>query len=267
MTLRHPLFAAVLLAAASGCAASGDAASGDPLVAADAPARGRGTLIAANAAGDGEGPASGNRTGPDTPADERKGSVFDHPVTAHEIRRDLGPLTTTVRDAQVLRGAYSQTRRLADVPKPLRAEGSFLFARDTGLLWRTVKPFASELVITRDRITQREPGGETVRVSADQQPAVRTVAAIFFAVFSLDFDALESMFQLYSRGFGAGWELGLRPRPGAAGPIEEIFVSGDRHVDLVRLRDAKGEVTEIRMRNSAASRSGLSADEMTVFQR
>lgn len=265
MTLGRPLLAAALLAAGSACAAPGPG-DDDGFAATDAPARGRGTLVAA-ASDSGTAPAAGNRTGPDASADERKGSVFDHPVSAAELRRDLGPLTTTVRDAQVVRGAYSQIRRLADVPKPLRAEGSFLFARDTGLLWRTVKPFASELVITRDRIVQHEPGGETVRVSADQQPAVRTVAALFFAVFSLDFDALESMFQLYSRGFGAGWELGLRPKPGVAGPIEEIFVSGDRHVEQLRLRDAKGEVTEIRLRNSAASRSGLSADEMTVFQR
>lgn len=264
MTLVRPLLAAALLAAGSACAAPGT--SDDVFDAPDAPARGRGTLVAAASDGDAAPPA-GNRTGPDASADERKGSVFDHAVSAAELRRDLGPLTATVRDAQVLRGAYSQIRRLADVPKPLQAEGSFLFARDTGLLWRTVKPFASELVITRDRIVQHEPGGETVRVSADQQPAVRTVAAIFFAVFSLDFEALESMFQLYSRGFGAGWELGLRPKPGVAGPIEEIFVSGDRHVEQLRLRDARGEVTEIRLRNSAASRSGLSADEMTVFQR
>jgi len=266
MSARRAFVAGLALAFAAACAS--DAGPGAEVTALDltdapdetpAPAR---VADAAEAAAEAPG---GNRTGPDTP-EARPGNVFDHPVTAHELTRDLGPVTATLRDAQVLRGLYSQTKRLADVPRPLLAQGSFLFARDTGLLWRTTKPFESELVITRNEILQREPGGGLVRVSADDHPAVRSVAAIFFAVFALDFDALESMFQLYSRGFGAGWELGLRPKAGATGPIREIVVSGDRHVERVLLRDARDDTTDIRLRNTAASRSRLSADEMTVFQ-
>ena len=189
-------------------------------------------------------------------------SVFDHPASAAQLEKDLAPATATLRTARTLRGAYRQEKKLHEVPKPLVAEGTFLFARDVGILWRTVTPFASELAITRDQIVQREGDGTTFRIAAEQQPGVRTVAGIFFAVFALDFDALASQFQLFSRAQPAGsWALGLKPRA-AAGPVRDIVVTGRRQVDRVQLTGADGDLTDIRLRDAKASPDPPTADEL-----
>lgn len=193
------------------------------------------------------------------------GTVFDHPADRAQLERDLAPAIATLRDARVLRGAYAQEKRLHELPRPLSAEGTFLFARGIGIAWRTVKPFESELVITEREIVQRDSGGTTLRLSAEQQPGVRTVAAVFAAVFALDFDALQAMFELHSRRSGAGWELGLRPRAGMAGAIREITVVGARHVERVRLSDTHGDVTDIRLSGIEASAGALTADERRQF--
>ena len=191
-------------------------------------------------------------------------SVFDHPATAAQIAQDLRPVTATLQQAQVLRGRYTQARRLAEIPRPLLASGRFVFVRDTGIAWLTEQPFASELVITRDAITQRD-GASVTRLSAQQQPGVRAVAAVFFAVFALDFKALEGLFDLSSRKVKDGWELGLKPRPGAGDAVTGIVVSGRTQVDRVTLTDKHGDTTEIRMQDAVASPEPPSADERRLF--
>lgn len=192
-------------------------------------------------------------------------TVFDHPASAARIEQDLKAVTTTLRQAQTLRGRYTQTRRLHEIPKPLLARGRFVFVRDLGIAWLTQTPFASELVITRDAITQRD-GGSVTRLSTEQQPGVRAVASVFFAVFALDFKTLEGLFDLSSRRTGQGWELGMKPRAGTGDAISGIVVSGRAQVDGVVLTDKSGDVTEIRMTEAVASPAPPTPDEQQLFK-
>lgn len=197
-------------------------------------------------------------------------SVFDHPVTAEQLLRDLGPMTATMRDAQTLRGNFSQSKTLTGLPRPLLAEGSYLFARERGIAWRTVKPFESELVITKKEIIQRDAGSTTLRTTAERQPGAEAVTGIFFAVFALDFPALEKLFVLHSRRSAADqsatWELGLLPRPGMGDAIQRIVVFGGQRVHRIVLLDQHGDETDILLRDSAASNEPLSAADENRFK-
>lgn len=192
-------------------------------------------------------------------------TVFDHPATPETFARDLREATATLKDARTLRGAYVQDKALAGVPHPLHAEGQFLFVRDLGIAWRTTLPFDSELVITGGDILQRENGQVSMRLSAAQQPAVRIVADIFSAVFALDFDRLSANFELYSRRVGRGWELGLKPRA-AQGPLKQIVVSGGKRVERVRVSDANGDETDIRLRTGTISKDAPTAADLARFK-
>ncbi|MGH8444611.1 MAG: hypothetical protein ACREVL_05050, partial [Solimonas sp.] len=122
-----------------------------------------------------------------------KEMVFAHPADAATIRAALGPLTRELAAARTLSGPYTQKKTLRELPQPLASAGDFLFVREVGVAWRTLTPFPSELIVTRDALVQRD-GGSSTRVAAGQQPAVRMVARIFFAVFSLDFAQLSELF-------------------------------------------------------------------------
>jgi hypothetical protein len=193
-------------------------------------------------------------------------TVFEHPAGAAQLERDLAPVAATLRQARTLRGAYSQSKTLHELPNPLLADGTYLFVKDTGIVWRTVRPFASELVITRNQIVSRDAGGGTLRIGADQQPGIRTVSGLFFAVFALDFATLETMFDLYSVHDGGRWRLGLKPKV-AAGTIGEIVVSGARYVERVRMQDRNGDLTDVRLRASVAARAPASAQDLAAFSK
>lgn len=193
-------------------------------------------------------------------------SVFDHPATPASLAQQLGAATRDLPRAQTLRGRYLQQKTLQGVPRPLEAEGTFVFVRGRGIAWRTVRPFESELVITPTDVILREGGRVSMHLAAARQPSVRIVAEIFTAVFALDFEALAARFELFSRPVGAGWELGLRPRAGAAPAVKQIVVSGQQHVERVRVSDANGDDTDIRLRDTAVSASAPPAEELQRFE-
>ena len=192
-------------------------------------------------------------------------SVFDHPTDAVAMRALLGSVAAELQTAKTLRGDYTQTKALRELPRPLRADGSFLFVRERGVVWRTQTPFVSELVITSDVLIQRQNGSAT-RLSADQQPAIRLIGQIFFAVFSLDFATLERLFTLYGRAPAGGpWVLGLKPLQ-AAGSLREIEVHGDTQVRRVVLREERGDLTTIELRAIVANAAAPTATDLAPFQ-
>lgn len=194
-------------------------------------------------------------------------TVFDHPVTAAELTQTLAPITGTLRGARTLHGAFTQRKTLKELPRPLLAEGTFLFVREHGILWRTTAPFVSELVITREALLQRDDGDAAgMRLSADSNPAVRQVSQIFMAVFGLDFAALERIFTLYGERQKTRWTLGLRPRDKAmAGAMQDIVVKGAAQVSRVTLRDSQGGITEITLRGTVSSSDPPGVDQLRPF--
>ncbi|MEQ1439707.1 outer membrane lipoprotein carrier protein LolA [Fontimonas sp. SYSU GA230001] len=190
--------------------------------------------------------------------------VFEHPADAALLARVLAPAAGVLKDAQSLRGRYRQTKQLADLPQPLVAEGDFLFARALGIAWRTVTPFPAELLITPDALVQRNGGAEQ-RIEAAHQPAVRAIAQLFFAVFTLDFDTLTAVFRPYAEAHVDGqWTLGLRPLQ-ALGAIEEIEIRGGTMVADVELRERGGDRTRIELLATEASAVALSDADRARF--
>lgn len=199
-----------------------------------------------------------------TPAQAPATDVFARTTDARAMTAMLGDLARELQSSQTLRGRYVQRKTLRELPRPLVAEGSFLFVRDRGVVWRTQTPFVSELVITGDALIQRQ-NGAAQRLGAEQQPAIRLIGQIFFAVFSLDFATLERLFALYGGPQpGGAWALGLKPLQ-KAGSLREIEVRGDTQVRRVVLREDSGDITEIDLHEVRAATTAPTADDLAPF--
>lgn len=193
------------------------------------------------------------------------GAVFERPVTAAELEQALAPATAALADAQSLQGRFRQTKTLNGLPRPLVSEGDFLYARTLGISWRSQTPFSSELLITPDALVQRE-GASEQRVEAAAQPAVRAIAQVFFAVFTLDFETLTTLFRPYAeRGEGDDWTLGLEPLQ-PLGAIETIEITGDTRVTRVVLSERNGDRTRIELSDTRISTAALTDAERARFQ-
>ena len=168
-----------------------------------------------------------------------------------------------VAQVPVLRGDFAQEKQVAGFRNPLRSSGRFLLARDKGVVWTTTAPFPSELVITRDRILSRQrDGSRRVEVDGKQQPGLRSVNAMMFALMSGDMKALTSTFDVKSEPATTGWAMTLVPRSRQlAQAFTSVRLSGDRYVREVELREANGDLTRLRFSGMSEAPATLSRDE------
>ncbi len=173
----------------------------------------------------------------------RAADPFAHPVTGDELMEGaLAAPAAKLARAQVLTGAFTHQKHLREIPKPLTSAGELIFARELGVYWHTRKPFDSVVVLTPSGILEQAEGSESLRLSADEQPAVRMIANVFLALFTLDVSALERSFKLSAVSEGARWTLGLEPRGGAIAQVfQRATVSGGADVEQVVLTDARGD--------------------------
>lgn len=196
-------------------------------------------------------------------------SLVFAPFTGSAAAADpLAQVRTQVAQVPLLRGNFSQEKQVAGFRNPLRSNGRFVLAREKGVIWTTVAPFPSEIVITRDRIVSRQRDGSSrVEVDGRQQPGLRTVNAMMFALMSGDMKALTTTFDVKNEPAGGkGWRLMLSPR---SRQLVQVFTSvrlaGDRYVREVELREANGDVTRLRFDGMTETPATLTRDEAARF--
>jgi hypothetical protein len=182
-------------------------------------------------------------------ADDSSTEVFKHPATGKVLLTTvLAEPSKNLEHSQVLQGRFAHRKYLSELPKPLVAGGEFTFARDLGVYWHTLQPFDSVFVLTRQGLVQRDEGAETLRLSADEQPAVRIIANIFLALFTLDLATLDASFDLSGVKQNERWTIGLRPKSSAiANVFKEAVVSGAKEVEQIVLSDRHGDRTVIEL--------------------
>nr|WP_298128471.1 outer membrane lipoprotein carrier protein LolA [uncultured Pseudoxanthomonas sp.] len=189
-------------------------------------------------------------------------------VVAPAIAADpLAEVREQVAQVPLLRGDFSQEKQVAGFRNPLRSNGRFVLARDKGVVWTTTAPFPSELVITRDRILSRQrDGSRRVEVDGKQQPGLRSVNAMMFALMSGDMKTLTTTFEVKGEPATSGWAMTLLPRSRQlAQAFSSVRLSGDRYVREVELREANGDLTRLRF-SGMSETPALSRDEAARFE-
>ena len=174
-----------------------------------------------------------------------------------------------VAKVDVLRGEFTQEKQVAGFKNPLRSQGRFVLAQDHGVIWTTLKPFPSEVVVTRDRILSRQSDGSSrVELDGRQQPAMRSVNAIMFALMSGDAQALSAQFTVKDEVLpGNAWRMQLTPRSAMLGKVfAQLTLSGDRYVREVQINEANQDVTRIHFAGMSDTPATLSTDEGRRFE-
>jgi hypothetical protein len=170
--------------------------------------------------------------------------------------------------APVLQGDFEQSKTITGFRNPLVSRGDFLVARGQGVLWHTAKPFESTLVVTKTRLFTRAPDGTTANaLDAQAEPGLRQVNELVFALLAADLDTLAERFAIQGEAVGAqGWRLVLTPRdPQLAKFLAKATLEGGRHVDAVRIEEARGDATQIRFSHQAEA-SALTGEQAARFQ-
>jgi hypothetical protein len=188
--------------------------------------------------------------------------------------RAADPATPLLREVRqrlasdpVLRGSFEQRKTVKGFRHPLVSTGDFVVARARGVVWRTLTPFASTLVVTRDSVIARQADGRIARrLSAGEEPAVRAVSETLFGVMAADLSMLAQRFEISGDSGRDGWRLALQPRDTAlARWIARLELEGDRFLTGVRMQEASGDATAIRLARHSVG-TALVAEEDAQFE-
>jgi len=192
--------------------------------------------------------------------------LFAQPKTADQLVQTLlAQPAKEIARTQVLRGRFLHRKHLAEIPAPLEATGEFVFVRERGLYWHTLKPFDSVFVLTPTAMLQKDEGGKELKMDAATQPAVRAAAEIFMALFAVDLKALDKDFHLFGKPDGAGWLLGLRPKNKAMNAVfTQAIIGGASQVKQVELQDAHGDRTVIQLLDTQLLTRAPTAAELAL---
>ena len=177
----------------------------------------------------------------------------------------LADISAHLAAPPVLRADFRQEKRLKALSRPLVSRGRLIFAAGKGISWRVDEPYAMQILLTPDRVVERRDGA-TRGIDTTPNPFYQLLSQAFLALMAGDITPLEAQFAAKPVSVAVGWSVDLVPRdPALAGAIASINLRGDRFVDEVRVREARGDETIVTFSGFRAEPAELTAAEAEDF--
>ncbi len=191
------------------------------------------------------------------------------PVSAAFAKTDaLAGISQRLQPSPVVRGSFEQVKRVAGFRQPLESRGTFVLARERGVVWTTTTPFPSTLAVTANRIVSRDAQGKTQALATTaSQPGLPMVSATILAILRGDLSALSDRFATEGTLLsGMRWTMRLQPKDAAMQQMfSRIDLEGDRFVRQVQMTEANGDSVVIRFTRLTGA-AQLSPDEERGFE-
>lgn len=141
-----------------------------------------------------------------------------------------------VRKGEVLIASFEQLRQVDGLAKPVKSRGRFLLFPEHGVIWQTLEPVVSYLIVTDTAMWQSVNGRKMRKVALRRFPEVQTLQSVFRAVLMGDWRQVEDRFGAKPSFDGERWKLVLEPKAGAL-PVARIALTGAafvQHIEVLR---------------------------------
>ncbi|MCU0074463.1 outer membrane lipoprotein carrier protein LolA [Pseudomonas koreensis] len=172
---------------------------------------------------------------------------------------DLQQLSEQLAKPDVIHGQFIQEKHLRALPQPLISKGSFVLAKNHGLLWLLKTPLQQDYRISAKGIARRDVSGWQLlpgkSAGAEQN-------RLFLAVLQGDSSGLQRDFELALSGDAQKWQLTLTPRSVLLKQVfNQINISGGALVSTIELLETQGDSTVLRMQDSTAGQPLSDAEQ------
>jgi hypothetical protein len=172
---------------------------------------------------------------------------------------DLQQLSDQLAKPDVIHGRFVQEKHLRALPQPLTSKGTFVLAKNHGLMWLLKTPLQQDYRITAKGIARRDANGWQMlpgkSAGAEQN-------RLFLAVLQGDSSGLQRDFELSLSGDAQNWTLTLIPRSLLLKQVfNRINITGGELVSTIELLETQGDSTLLRMQNSTSSQPLSDAEQ------
>lgn len=124
----------------------------------------------------------------------------------------LDDVCTALAENPNTTGTFVQTRTISSINRTITSSGNFVMC-SAGILWETVRPFASTLVLEENFMLQIGADGTPVASDISGNETFKTVAGAISALFSGDAARMRQNFDIeFTEGADGTWSCALAPR-------------------------------------------------------
>ena len=177
---------------------------------------------------------------------------------------DLQQLSDQLAKPSVIHGNFTQEKHLRALPQPLVSKGTFVLAKDHGLLWLLKTPLQQDYRITSQGIARRDANGWQL---LPNKSAGAEQNRLFLAVLQGDSSGLQRDFDLQLQGEAQQWKLTLTPRSLLLKQVfTQINIDGGALVHSIELLETQGDSTLLRMQDSTAEQPLSNAEQHDFAQ-
>ena len=178
----------------------------------------------------------------------------------------IAEIQSMLAKPKVLCGHFEQIKQLTGLKKPMVSNGRFCVVADKGVLWRTLQPFPSTVRLTRDEIVHLQGNRVAMRLDAKQEPAVRMINGMLFALLAGDLSQIEKLFAVDGATHDNSWRVTLKPHePALAKAISSIALDGGAYVKNITISEANGDRSSIVFSEIQTGEAAMSVDEAALF--
>lgn len=166
-------------------------------------------------------------------------------------------------------GDFTQVKTITAVKRNMKSFGTFIFSLD-GIMWKTVKPFPSTMVVGMTSVVQTLANGKQTVIDASSNQIFTSISTTLSAMFSGNAETLKENFNVKFSENGSAWTALLTPKDESVAKIltslEIGGTSSSNEADLnsIVMSEANGDKITYTFTNQKYPKE-LSADEKSYF--
>ena len=190
--------------------------------------------------------------------------VFRHPLVPQTMIT-FNATCAELAEKPIVKGNFVQGKYLNRFDRSLMSSGNFMITAGQGMVWETLLPFPSTMILGNDFIVQSRPNGQRSVLSAQGNETFIQMADVISSVLSGQSQRLLEKFEVYFLGSVSGWNIGLFPRDSIIASFAmRITISGDSAIRFIRIFEQNGDITTYTLSNHSYP-TGLNDHEKAYF--
>jgi outer membrane lipoprotein-sorting protein len=152
----------------------------------------------------------------------------------------LTKITARLAKTEITQGNFQQEKNLKILHKPLLSTGTFTYHQSKGVIWKTLTPVASLLLVNDTRLL----------IGQGEQAVPAAFGKVFKAMLGGDLNQLTVGFTITGSIQEPSWRLELKPKDELLKKIiSSIMLTGDNELRLLEIKETGGNFTRIKFDN------------------
>lgn len=148
----------------------------------------------------------------------------------------LTEIAARLAKTPIAQGDFHQHKQLKILHKPLVSKGTFTYDQSKGVIWKTLTPVVSLLLVNESKLLTGQ----------GEQAVPAAFGKVFKAMLGGDLAALTDGFNIAGTDQKISWQLELSPKDEMLKKIiSTMLLSGDTELRWLEIREAAGNVTRI----------------------